>query len=71
MNIANSKMTWGTTLVFVVCAYLFFYGIYPFHVCYQEQYQLFLFSSAYSSEMLSKPGGVAEYIAAYLTQLFI
>lgn len=71
MNIANSKMTWGTTLVFVVCAYLFFYGIYPFHICYQEQYQLFLFSSAYTSEMLSKPGGLAEYIAAYLTQFFI
>ena len=71
MNIANSKMTWGTTLVFVVCAYLFFYGIYPFHVCYQEQYQLFLFSSAYTSEIMSKPGGLAEYIAAYLTQFFI
>lgn len=71
MKVTNTKITWGATLVFVVAAFLFFYKVYPFHVCYQEQYQLFLFSSSYTSDTISRPGGLAEYISAYLTQFFL
>ncbi|WP_297094196.1 DUF6057 family protein [uncultured Draconibacterium sp.] len=50
---------------------LFFGLVYPYHVAFHEQYQLFLFSGQYFIELLSIPGGGADYIARFLTQFFL
>ena len=50
--------------------FLFFAIIYPFHLHYQEQFQLFLFSDSYLFRYLSKPGGVADYLGNFFTQFF-
>ncbi len=71
MKMTIVKRMWGATLLFGICIFLFFFHIYPFHICYQEQYQLFLFDSSYAAERLSYPGGFAEYVATFLTQFFI
>lgn len=50
---------------------LLFWGIvYPAHVSYQEQFQLFLFGSDYWWERVAVPGGLADYVAEYLTQFY-
>lgn len=49
-----------------------FYGlVYPYHVAFHEQYQLFRFSVNYFIETISKPGGIADYIARFFTQFFL
>lgn len=35
---------------------------------YHEQYQLFLFTADYFRERLAVPGGLADYIAEFITQ---
>lgn len=35
---------------------------------YHEQYQLFLFTTGYFRERLAVPGGLADYIAEFITQ---
>jgi hypothetical protein len=51
-----------------VCA--FFGCFYRYHLVYQEQYQLFLFTSEYMMETTHRPGGLAEYVARFLTQFY-
>ncbi len=50
---------------------LFFGIVYPYHITFHEQYQLFRFSWRYFTELLSIPGGGADYIARFLTQFFL
>ncbi len=38
---------------------------------YQEQYQLFLFSTDYAAERFSVAGGLADYVGEFLTQFYI
>lgn len=60
----------ATSLLFG-CAALLFWGMYyPHHLHYQEQYQLFLFTPEYWSDKLAHPGGIAEYLAEFLTQFY-
>lgn len=50
---------------------LLFWGCaYPSHLHFQEQYQLFLFSSDYICDVLSVPGGFADLLGRFLTQFF-
>lgn len=59
-----------TTLLFG-CVICLFWGLYyPYHLHYQEQLQLFLFTPEYWADKWTHPGGVAEYIAEFLTQFF-
>ena len=53
---------------FVVC--YFFAFLYPFHLNYQEQYQLFLFSGDYVLNFLAKPGGFSDYVGDFFTQFY-
>ena len=53
----------------VVCC--FFGFAYPHHLHFQEQYQMFLFDADYAREVMSVPGGVADYIGRFFTQFFI
>lgn len=46
-----------------------FLGIYyPHHMHFQEQFQLFLFDSGYAIDVMSVPGGVADYLGRFVTQ---
>ena len=59
------------TLLFAVAALLFFALVYPHHLHYQEQYQLFLFDSAYVGDIIRQPGGVADLLGRFSTQFFL
>ncbi|MDR2920179.1 MAG: DUF6057 family protein [Tannerella sp.] len=66
------KKTWkiGLTILFGAVVLLFWGSAYPAHLSYQEQYQLFLFDAGYWWERIAVPGGLADYIAEYLTQFY-
>ena len=71
MNSSLQK-TWkiGLSILFGVIVLLFWGIVYPAHVSYQEQFQLFLFGSDYWWERVAVPGGLADYVAEYLTQFY-
>jgi len=58
------------SLLFGVVIFAFFASVYPFHLNYQEQYQLFLFTSDYFFQFIAKPGGFSDYIGNFFTQFF-
>ncbi len=58
------------TLLFGLAAFLFFAFQYPYHIHWQEQYQLFEYTSDYLLDVVSVPGGVADYVGRFLTQFF-
>lgn len=58
--------------IFLFAATVLFFAVYyPYHVHYQEQYQLFEFTAAYFSSVVSVPGGLADYLGRFLTQFFL
>jgi len=59
------------TLLFGVAVLLFFGLAYPHHLHYQEQFQLFLFDSAYVWDIIKLPGGVADLLGRFCTQFFL
>ncbi len=59
------------TLLFGVAVLLFFGLVYPHHLHYQEQFQLFLFDSAYVWDIIKLPGGVADLLGRFCTQFFL
>ncbi len=59
------------TLLFGIAILLFFGLAYPHHLHYQEQYQLFLFDSAYVWEIVRLPGGVVDLLGRFCTQFFL
>jgi hypothetical protein len=58
------------SLVFGSMVFTFFAFVYPFHLNYQEQYQLFLFSPDYFFQFIAKPGGFSDYVGNFFTQFF-
>jgi hypothetical protein len=56
--------------MFGTIVFSFFAFLYPFHLHYQEQYQLFLFSGDYFIQYFSKPGGLSDYLGIFITQFF-
>ena len=60
-----------STLLFFVAVLLFFGLVYPHHLHYQEQYQLFLFDSNYVWEIVRLPGGTADLLGRFCTQFFL
>lgn len=60
-----------SSLLYVIVVLLFFGVCYPYHVTYQEQFQLFLFTPDYFWEALAVPGGLADYIGRFFTQVFL
>ena len=39
-------------------------------LCYQEQYQMFLFGTDYFLERIMLPGGLADYVSEFLVQFY-
>jgi len=58
------------SVLFGFVVFLFFLRYYQFHLHYEEQLQLFLFTSDYWSQLISKPGGLADYIGTFFTQFY-
>jgi hypothetical protein len=58
------------SLTFGLVVFWFFAFFYPFHLNYQEQYQMFLFSSDYFQSFFAKPGGISDYIGNFFTQFY-
>jgi hypothetical protein len=58
------------SLAFGLVAFWFFAFLYPFHLNYQEQYQMFLFSTDYFLQFFAKPGGISDYIGNFFTQFY-
>lgn len=56
--------------VFGFCVFVFFGYFYRYHLVYQEQFQMFMFTSDYLAETTHKPGGLAEYIGRFFTQFY-
>jgi len=59
------------TVVFGVGIFVFFYGFFPHHLHYREQFQLFLFTKSYFLETCSRPGGFANYLGRFFTQFYL
>ncbi|WP_346863966.1 DUF6057 family protein [uncultured Draconibacterium sp.] len=58
------------SLLFGIAVFAFFAFLYPFHLHYQEQYQLFLFTPDYFFQHLGKPGGISDYLGSFVTQFY-
>ena len=58
------------SLLFAVAIALFWAIPYRCALSYQEQYQLFLFTPSYFTERMSVPGGLADYVAEFITQFY-
>lgn len=68
MNKRQKYICAAETALFSIAVFLFFRFLYPYHVHFQEQLQLFEFSWAYFADVVSAPGGFADYIGRFLTQ---
>lgn len=60
----------GLSLLLGTTVWLFWWIVYPGHLQYHEQYQLFLFDMEYWKERIAIPGGMADYISEFLVQFY-
>ena len=58
------------SLLFAIVVALFWAFPYRCALSYQEQYQLFLFTPSYFTERICVPGGLADYVAEFITQFY-
>ena len=58
------------SLLFGVVVMLFWALPYMSGLCFQEQYQMFLFDTGYFLERIVLPGGLADYISEFLVQFY-
>lgn len=75
LKISDKEKGWNVVVglastILGAVAYLFWFLGYPFAMGYQEQFQMFLFDNAYFLERVAVPGGIATYIAEFLTQFY-
>jgi len=54
----------------IFLSFLFFQFVYPYHLFFKEQIQLFLFTPDYFYTYFSKPACLASYVGDFLTQFF-
>ena len=57
-------------LASVLLVFAFFNFIYPYHIHYQEQMQMFRFGTDYFLESIRIPGGLADWTGGFLVQFF-
>ena len=58
------------SLLFGVAVVIFWSVPYMSGLCFQEQYQMFLFDIGYFLECIVLPGGLADYISEFLVQFY-
>lgn len=68
----SSRKYWplGLTLLFGLAVWVFWAKVYPSALAYQEQFQLFLTTSAYLLSRLALPGGGACYVAEFMVSFY-
>lgn len=59
------------SLVFAIGITCFFALLYPHHLHFQEQFQLFQFDWNYALDLISVPGGLAEWLGRFCVQFFL
>ena len=66
------KKSWKPllSLLFGVAVVIFWSVPYMSGLCFQEQYQMFLFDTNYFLERIVLPGGIADYISEFLVQFY-
>ena len=64
----NKKAQYISSAVFGIAVFLYWWLLYPYVLGFQEQNQLFLFTLDYFLERISVSGGLADYIAEFITQ---
>lgn len=58
------------SLLFGVAVVIFWTVPFVGGLCFQEQYQMFLFDTSYFKECIVLPGGLADYISEFLIQFY-
>lgn len=71
LKINKPALEWICTFLFGLVVVLFFGMVYPHHLHYQEQYQLFLFDHNYVWYIVKVPGGVADLLGRFCTQFYL
>ena len=66
----NKALRYISTAVFGIAVFLFWWCLHRYSLGLQEQNQLFLFTWDYFVERISVSGGLADYIAEFLTQFY-
>lgn len=64
------KLNLLLSFVFGIAIFSFFLFLYPYHMHYSEQFQMFLFSGDYLQNALASVGGFSGYIGTFFTQFF-
>ncbi len=64
----NRTLQHISSAVIGIAVFLFWFLLYPYALSFQEQNQLFLFTWDYFFERMSLSGGLADYIAEFITQ---
>ena len=57
--------------IYGLCVFLFFWKMFPYHLHFQEQFQLFQYTKNYFIETCSRPGGFCNYTGRFITQFFL
>jgi len=70
LNVHIKRSNLLLSILLGVCVFIFFNFYYPFHVQYQEQFQMFLFTKDYFLDRVSLPGGLAIYLGNFFVQFF-
>ena len=68
MTRAQTYLSATLTVLSGIAVYCFFAFKYPYHLHFQEQYQLFESTWAYFGSVTAIPGGLADWLGRFLTQ---
>ena len=60
----------GSSVLLGIGVFLFWAMGYPHALSYQEQYQLFLWTTDYFCERVSVPGGFADWLGEFIVQFY-
>lgn len=69
-NLIKKYFWYGIIAIWAIVCFIFFSGFYPYHFFYQEQDQLFLWSTDYLSTYFSKPAWLACMAGDFFTQFY-
>lgn len=58
------------SILFAAIAFIYFSYLYQFHLHFEEQLQMFLFTKSYFYDFLSRPGGLTDYLSTFFMQFY-
>ena len=67
-RLQTTELKFMAVLVLLICGFIYFRYVVPYHVCFKEQIQMFMFSSSYLLSYFSKPAVFAYLGGDFLTQ---